>query len=161
MNVLQAAQYDPSNPLTGFNLSNSLPSGSGLSALGGGQFGNFNLGLGQPQQGQGITGSALASLGTLGGGRKIGGLASNLGGLSSLASGIASLGGLYNSFQANKIAKKQLGFQKDAFNANFLNSQQSYNTQYADKINARYNTENRPEQAAAHIAANKLTQGGV
>ena len=155
-------QYDPSNPLTSFNLSNSLPTSTALSSLGNNQFGNFTLNNNQLQPlPVNITGTALSSLGSQQSGLG-GGLSSKLGGFSSLASGIASLGGLYNAFQANKLAKKQLSFQKDAFNANFLNSQQAYNTQYADKVRARYNTENRSTQEAdAHIAANRLNQGGI
>lgn len=58
-----------------------------------------------------------------------------------LAMGMQGLAGIGNLFMGNsqlKLAKQNLGFQKEAFYANMRNSIQSYNTAMADRINSRY-----------------------
>lgn len=60
----------------------------------------------------------------------------NLDNLAGLASGIGSLGAAWSGFQANRIARESLGFQKEAYNTNLSNQLQSYNTALSDKATA-------------------------
>lgn len=69
---------------------------------------------------------------------------------------IQTLGSLWNSFQQNKLAKQSLALQTRAFETNLANQTKSYNTALEDRINARYATEGRPDEAAAYIEKNKL-----
>ena len=79
------------------------------------------------------------------------------GGGASLALGaIQTLGSLWNSFQQNKLAKKSLALQERAFETNLKNQTQTYNTALEDRINARYATEGRTQEAASYIEKNKL-----
>lgn len=70
---------------------------------------------------------------------------------------VQTLGSLWNSFQQNKLAKESFNFQKDAYNENLANQEQSYNTALEDRINARYVTEGKSQaEADAYIEANRL-----
>jgi len=70
---------------------------------------------------------------------------------------IQVLGSLWNSFQQNKLAKEAFNFQKDAFNINLENQEQSYNTALEDRINARYVTEGKSQaEADAYIQEHSL-----
>ena len=73
--------------------------------------------------------------------------------------GIQTLGNLWNSFQANKLAKKSFEFQREAFYTNLENQEQSYNTELEDRIAARYATEGRSDVAgetASYMERNRL-----
>ena len=87
------------------------------------------------------------------------------GGLQNAGSAMDILGGLadiYFGFQQQKLAKRNLAFQKDAFNANLGNSVQSYNTALGDRIRARHFTEGKSDsQTAAYLEENKLKTSGV
>ncbi len=78
------------------------------------------------------------------------------GAASMVLGGLETLGTLWGAFQQNKLAKKSLKFQKDAFKTNLANSTQVYNTALEDRIAARYATEGRPEEADAYIAKHRL-----
>ena len=79
------------------------------------------------------------------------------GGMAQMGLGaISTLGGLWNSFQQSKIAKKSLALQTKAFNTNLKNQTQTYNTELEDRIRTRYATEGRSEQADSYIEKNKL-----
>lgn len=70
---------------------------------------------------------------------------------------IQTLGSLWNSFQQNKLAKESFQFQKEAFQTNLENQEQSYNTALEDRINARYVTEGKSQaEADAYIERNRL-----
>ena len=80
------------------------------------------------------------------------------GGIGQFALGtIQTLGSLWNSFQQNKLAKESMRFQKEAFNTNLANQEQSYNTALEDRINARYVTEGKSQaDADAYIQEHSL-----
>jgi hypothetical protein len=80
------------------------------------------------------------------------------GGMAQMGIGaIATLGGLWSSFQQNKIAKKSLALQEKTFETNTRNQTQSYNTELEDRIRTRYATERRdPGEADKYIEKNKL-----
>jgi hypothetical protein len=79
------------------------------------------------------------------------------GGMGGFAIGaIQTLGNLWNSFQQNKLAKKSLELQTRAFETNLGNQTKSYNTALEDRINARYATEGRSQEAAGYIEKNRL-----
>ena len=63
-------------------------------------------------------------------------------------SGVQALGSLWNSYQANKLAKEQIGLQREAFQTNLDNQRQTYNTALEDRIRSRYNTEGRSSSEA-------------
>jgi hypothetical protein len=69
---------------------------------------------------------------------------------------IQTLGSLWNSFQQNKLAKKSLDLQTRAFDTNLANQTKTYNTALEDRINARYATEGRSQEAAGYIEKNRL-----
>ena len=54
-----------------------------------------------------------------------------------LLSGVGDLAGIYSAFQANKLSSDSLNFQKDAFERNFANQTQTYNTNLSDRAEAR------------------------
>lgn len=71
------------------------------------------------------------------------------GGMGQFALGaIQTLGSLWNSFQQHKLAKQSFQFQKDAFNTNLQNQEQSYNTALEDRIRSRYVNEGRSQSEA-------------
>lgn len=78
------------------------------------------------------------------------------GGASLILGGIQTLGSLWNSFQQNKLAKKSFALQERAFETNLANQTKTYNTALEDRINARYATEGRSQEAAGYIDKNKL-----
>ena len=79
------------------------------------------------------------------------------GGMAQMGLGaISTLGGLWNSFQQSKIAKKSLQLQTKTFNTNLKNQTQTYNTELEDRIRTRYATEGRSGEADGYIEKNKL-----
>lgn len=70
---------------------------------------------------------------------------------------IQTLGSLWNSFQQNKLAKKSLNLQTQAYKTNLANQTQTYNTSLEDRIRTRYATQgNTTQEADSYIAKNKL-----
>ena len=125
------------------------------SVIGGGGLGPLQSNAIGKQAFDGIGGAGLdnAQDGILGG---LGSLFSKGGPASIALGGLETLGSIWNSFQQNKLAKKSLKFQKDAFKTNLANSTKVYNTALEDRIRARYATEGRSSEADAKIAANRL-----
>ena len=74
--------------------------------------------------------------------------------------GLATLGNLWGAFQGNKLARKQFGLARDAYNTNLANQIKSYNTTLEERIKGRHPTDDVAAQAKAdaYIAANKLTR---
>ena len=73
--------------------------------------------------------------------------------------GIGAIGGLWGAIQQNKIAKQQLALSREAYNTNMNNTIQSYNTQLADRIRARYIMEGRSEaEMQEYIEKNSLSR---
>ena len=78
-------------------------------------------------------------------------------GFASLAQGLASLGQIYGAFQGVKLAKEQLGLQREAYQTNLANQRQSYNTALEDRINTRHVMEGRGAgETEAYLAKNRL-----
>lgn len=76
------------------------------------------------------------------------------GGIGSL---IGGLGTIFNGYQANKLGRDSLKFQKDAFKTNLNNQVTAYNTNLEDRLNARgYATGQSLEAIQASIDKNKL-----
>ena len=74
-----------------------------------------------------------------------------------LLGGAAILGNLWNSRNANRIAKDQLGFAKEQFNTNLALSKKAYNTALADRIRGRYSASERTDaQRQAEVDRHKL-----
>jgi hypothetical protein len=85
------------------------------------------------------------------------GLDWNLGTGQLAVGGLTALGNLWNSWQANQLARDSFGFQKRMGEANLANSIQSYNTQLADRARARGFTEGQnPATTQAYIDQNRL-----
>lgn len=109
-----------------------------------------------PQSVTGVTPTAVGPTGAVG---KQNNFFSSGGGFSMVLGGIQTLGNLWNSFQANKLAKKSFEFEKEAFYTNLENQEQSYNTELEDRIAARYATEGRADVAgetASYMEKNRL-----
>lgn len=72
--------------------------------------------------------------------------------------GIAGdLAGIYAVLQGTKLAKKNFGMQRDAFNANLQNTTQTYNTRLADRARSRFFTEGRSDaERDQYVSANSL-----
>lgn len=100
----------------------------------------------------GDTSTDVASDGIFG----AGGFFGKGGGASLALGGIQTLGSLWSSFQQTKLAKKTLNFQKDAFETNLRNATKVFNNSLQDRIEARFATEGRPDEAAAKIEEFKL-----
>lgn len=115
-----------------------------------------------PQTATGVTVPTPTPTGT---GTGVGGVAAPAtpgffaqGGIGQFALGaIQTLGSLWNSFQQQKLAKQSFQFQKDAFNTNLQNQEQSYNTALEDRIRSRYVNEGRSQaEADAYLKDHSL-----
>ena len=84
------------------------------------------------------------------------------GGMAQMGLGaISTLGGLWNSFQQSKIAKKSLQLQTKAFETNLKNQTQTYNTELEDRIRNRYagggaTGADLDNKTASYVEKNKL-----
>ena len=74
---------------------------------------------------------------------------------------LAAIGGLYNAFQSNKLAKDQFAFTKEVTNTNLNNQIKTYNTTLEDRALARgrLNGEANPTAyAASYTDKNKISR---
>jgi hypothetical protein len=71
--------------------------------------------------------------------------------------GLQTIGSLWQAWEANKLAKQQFNFTKDAWNTNVANQIQTYNTTLEDRTRARTHTEGGSDaQAQAYIDEHSL-----
>lgn len=85
------------------------------------------------------------------------GLGWNLGTAQLGFQGLASLGNLWNSWQANNLARDSFNFTKGMAERNLANSIASYNTQLEDRSRARAATEGQDAATAqAYVDRNRL-----
>ena len=90
------------------------------------------------------------------------GLGFNLGTMNMGVNALAAVGGLYNAFQSNKLAKDQFAFTKEVTNTNLNNQIKTYNTTLEDRALARgrLNGEADPTAyAASYTDKNKISRG--
>jgi hypothetical protein len=100
-------------------------------------------------------GAADPSKGWLG----ISGLGANVGSLQGLLGGVNSIGQLFNAYQAQKLAKESLDFQKQTTATNMTNQLKSYNTQLTDRVNSRAAVNGMTDaDKQAYLNANRLSQ---
>jgi hypothetical protein len=132
-----------SNPnSTNYNFGGSGPTGN-LSLNGfipnsnqGSTIQTYNTGLsGIPNVNTGASNSWFSGSGVFSGDK--GGGLEGLGGIGGIADILAGLGNAWNGFQQQKLAKKDLNFQKDAFNRTFANNNKVYNQNMEDVLRAR------------------------
>lgn len=79
----------------------------------------------------------------------------NFNNLQALFSGLQSIGGLYNAYNMNKLAKKQFQFTKDFAQENLNNQVQTYNNSKEDLAYARFVSENPDNLEAARRATDE------
>jgi len=72
----------------------------------------------------------------------------NMQGLGMLAGGLQTLGSMWQTWQAGKATRDAMNFQKEAYQTNLENSEQTYNTNLEASTHTRYATEGRSKQAA-------------
>ena len=86
----------------------------------------------------------------------------NLGTMNMGVNALAAIGGLYNAFQSNKLAKEQFAFTKEVTNTNLNNQIKTYNSTLEDRALARgrLNGDTDPSAyAAAYTDKNKISRG--
>lgn len=123
----------------------ALPTAASLSSFGAGGNGQaYNFGDGTGPQAQPGQGGAMNWL-------------KDGNNLSSVFTGIQALAGAYLGFKNMQLAKDQFGFQKDAFNKNYANQRQTYNTSLEDRIRGRTSDYQGKEQdVQKYLASNQL-----
>lgn len=129
---------------------------SPLASMGLNPLGSLNPNL--QQQLGGITANGLPKMPGAGGGGLFAGM-SGLDKAQAALGGLQTIGGLWNAFQTQKLAKKQFSFAKDYAEANMANQIQSYNTALADRARSRAFVEGQPQSSAdAYVASNSMTR---
>ena len=76
--------------------------------------------------------------------------------------GLAAIGGLYNAFQANKLAKEQFNFTKEVTNTNLNNQIKTFNTTMEDRARARARLDGREDAEAYtkdYMDKNRISRG--
>ena len=117
--------------------------------------------LGTTNPSTSLTGTNLfgSALPAKAGGFDFGGLGMNMGTAQLALGGLNSIGNLWGAFQAQSLAKKQFGLQKDTLNTNLGNQIKAYNTGIDDKIRSRAVVEGlSPEQVAEYKKQNEATR---
>ena len=90
------------------------------------------------------------------------GLGFNLGTLNMGVNALAAIGGLYNAFQSNKLAKEQFNFTKEVTNTNLNNQIKTFNTTMEDRARARARLDGREDTEGYtqdYINKNRISRG--
>ena len=107
--------------------------------------------------------SDLAQIGGKGGNAGYGtGLGWNTETLGIGIQGLAAIGGLYNAFQSNKLAKEQFNFTKEVTNTNLNNQIKTFNTTMEDRARARARLDGREDPEAYtkdYMDKNRISRG--
>jgi hypothetical protein len=73
--------------------------------------------------------------------------------------GLGAIGNIWNAFQANNLAREQLGLTRRIADTNLTNQIKSYNTALTDRIGARAKVNGMSEaEERDYIARNQLTR---
>ena len=76
--------------------------------------------------------------------------------------GLATISNVWNAWQANKLAKEQLGLQRKATNINLANQIMAYNTTLEDRIANRVESGGwTPERGSSWISSHKLADAKI
>lgn len=76
--------------------------------------------------------------------------------------GLAAIGGLYNAFQSNKLAKDQFNFTKEVTNTNLNNQIKTFNTTMEDRARARARLDGREDTEGYtqdYMNKNRISRG--
>lgn len=90
------------------------------------------------------------------------GLGFNLGTLNMGVNALAAIGGLYNAFQSNKLAKDQFAFTKEVTNTNLNNQIKTFNTTMEDRARARARLDGREDTEGYtkdYMDKNRISRG--
>lgn len=82
------------------------------------------------------------------GGQSDSGLGFNLGTMNLGVNALAAIGGLYNAFQSNQLARDQFAFTKEVTNTNLNNQIKTFNTTLEDRARARARLDGREDVEA-------------
>lgn len=106
-----------------------------------------------------VSPNSYASGGTPGWGSKLAGWLGDGDNLNAAVGGIQALTGAYLGFQNLRLAKDNLRFQKDAWQKNYANQAQSYNTSLEDRTRARYSSRETDESKIQdYLNRNRLSK---
>lgn len=119
----QLGNFDSSNVIESYNYGGDYTSG-GISNL---NFGGESSPVGLSAKGFNPNSSGTGSGFNL----------DSVGGIGGIANILAGLGNTWKGFQQQKLGKKALNFQKDAFNRTFANNNKVYNQNMEDVLRAR------------------------
>lgn len=75
---------------------------------------------------------------------------------------LAAIGGLYNAFQSNKLAKEQFNFTKEVTNTNLNNQIKTFNTTLEDRARARARLDGREDTEGYtqdYVNKNRISRG--
>ena len=90
------------------------------------------------------------------------GLGFNLDKLNMGVNTLAAIGGLYNAFQSNKLAKEQFNFTKEVTNTNLNNQIKTFNTTMEDRARARARLDGREDvegYTQDYMNKNRISRG--
>ena len=76
--------------------------------------------------------------------------------------GLAAVGGLYNAYQSNKLAKEQFNFTKEVTNTNLNNQIKTFNTTLEDRARARARLDGREDTEGYtqdYMNKNRISRG--